>query len=116
MGGDADEPRHCAPDARRAGERHGAAGGGGCRLSLGVGGADALERVPLDWATSFGSQGVALMLIADRDNDGAVAETGVQQIEAAYEVLRSAGQERWSANFQTQLAKAQAICDRLGGR
>ena len=41
------------------------------------------ERVPLDWAASFGNQGVAMMLIADRTNDGAMAETAVQQIQAA---------------------------------
>ena len=41
------------------------------------------DRVPLDWAESFGNQGVAMMLIADRTNDGALAETAVRQIEAA---------------------------------
>jgi hypothetical protein len=70
----------------------------------------------LDWATSFGNQGLVLMLIADRNNDGAVAETAVQQIEAAYEGLRSAGQEQGSAYFSEQLAKAKAIRDRLRGR
>jgi hypothetical protein len=74
------------------------------------------ERVPLQWAASFGGQGVALMLIADRNKDGAVAETAVQQIEAANEVLRSAGQEQWSAYFSEQLAKAKAIRDWLRGR
>jgi hypothetical protein len=56
------------------------------------------------------------MLIADRNKDGAVAETAVQQIEAANEVLRSAGQEQWSAYFSEQLAKAKAIRDWLRGR
>ena len=74
------------------------------------------ERVPLQWAASFGNQGHTLMLIADRNNDGAVAETAVQQIEAAYEVLRSAGQEQGSAYFSEQLAKAKAIRDRFKGR
>ncbi len=46
-----------------------------------------------DWAASFGNQGVALMLIADRTNDAALAETAVQQIETAYETERSGGQE-----------------------
>ena len=41
------------------------------------------ERVPLDWAASFGRQGVAFMLIADRTNDAVVAETALRQIEAA---------------------------------
>jgi tetratricopeptide (TPR) repeat protein len=73
------------------------------------------ERVPLQWAASFGNQGLVLMLIADRNNDRAVAETAVQQIEAAYEGLRSAGQEKWSAYFSEQLAKAKAIRDRFKG-
>ena len=74
------------------------------------------ERVPLDWAASFGGQGVALMLIADRTNDGAVAETAAAQIETAYQTLRSGGQARWAAHYETQLRKAQAIRDRLKGR
>src|SRR5271166_2991175 len=74
------------------------------------------ERVPLDWAMSFGNQGVALMLIADRTNDVVVAETAVRQIETAYETLRSGGQEPWSAFYRAQLAKAQAIRDRLKGQ
>ena len=50
------------------------------------------ERVPLDWAASLGNQGVAMMLIADRTNDRALAETAAQQIETADETLRSGGQ------------------------
>ena len=63
------------------------------------------ERVPLDWATSFGNQGVALMLIADRTNDAASAETAVAQIEAAYETLRSGGQEAWAAVLSAATAQ-----------
>jgi tetratricopeptide (TPR) repeat protein len=74
------------------------------------------EGVPLQWAASFGNQGVAMMLIADRANDGALAETAVKQIEAAYETTRDGGQEAWAAMFQSQLIKAQAIRDRLKGK
>jgi hypothetical protein len=74
------------------------------------------ERVPLQWAASFGNQGIALMLIADRNNDAAGAGAALRQIETAYEVLRSAGQEQWSAYFSEQLAKAKAIRNRLKGR
>ena len=74
------------------------------------------ERVPLQWATTFGNQGVALMLIADRSNDLVVGETAVRQIGTAYETLRSGGQEQWSAEMETQLTKARAIRDRLSGR
>ena len=34
------------------------------------------------------------MLIADRTNDAAVAETAAQQIETAYETTRSGGEEQ----------------------
>jgi hypothetical protein len=36
------------------------------------------DRVPLDWARSTGSQGVALMLIAERLDDATRARTAVQ--------------------------------------
>jgi hypothetical protein len=73
------------------------------------------ERVPLDWAAGFGNQGVALMLIADRNNDALGAEAALRQIEMAYETLRSGGHEQWSAEMETQLTKAQATGDRLKG-
>ena len=56
------------------------------------------------------------MLIADLTNGANMAETAVRQIETAYETTRSGGDEQSSAYFQAQLAKAQAIRDRLGGR
>ena len=71
------------------------------------------ERVPLAWAASLGNQGVALMLIADRTSDPVVGDAAVRQIETAYEMLRSGGQEQWSAYFEAQLTKARAIRDRL---
>jgi hypothetical protein len=74
------------------------------------------ERVPLDWAASLGNQGVTLTLIADRTNYLVVAETGVRQIETAYETLRSGGQEQWAAYFEAQPAKARAIRDRRKGQ
>jgi tetratricopeptide (TPR) repeat protein len=73
------------------------------------------ERVPLDWAATLGNQGVALMLIADRTNNAAIAEIAVGQIETAYETLRSGGQEQWAAELQERLPKARVIRDRLGG-
>jgi hypothetical protein len=72
--------------------------------------------VPLDWARSFGNQGVAMMLIADRTNDGALAETAAAQIQTAYQTLRDRGDEYQSTQFQSQLTKAQAIRDRLKGK
>jgi hypothetical protein len=46
------------------------------------------ERVPLDWAMSFGNEGVALMLSAERRGDAAVAETALSQINTAFETMR----------------------------
>jgi hypothetical protein len=74
------------------------------------------ERVPLQWAANFGSQGFAMILIADRVNDGPLGERALQQIQTAIETLRSGGQERWAAVFEAQLPTAQAIRDRLKGK
>ncbi len=74
------------------------------------------DRAPLRWATSFGNQGVAIMRIADRTDDGRLAEIAAQQIEAALETARSGGDKHLSEHFQMQLTKAQAIRDRLKGK
>jgi hypothetical protein len=57
-----------------------------------------------------------MMRIADRTNDRAQAETAVEQIQTAVEVLRSGGQNAWAVEFQKELPKAQAIRDRLKER
>ena len=44
LGHDPEQSRHCACNARRARERHGAARGGGCRLSRGAEGTDPRAR------------------------------------------------------------------------
>jgi hypothetical protein len=77
---------------------------------------DTRERDPLDWAESFGHQGIASILVADRTNDGAAAETAVRQIQAAYERERSGGDVQLAADFQARLTQAQAIRDRLKGQ
>jgi hypothetical protein len=74
------------------------------------------DRVPLDWARTVGNQGVAMMVVAERTNDAALVEVAAGQIEAAYETTRSGGQEQGSTYYQEQLAKAQAIRDRLKGQ
>ena len=74
------------------------------------------EQFPIDWASTFGDQGVAMSLIADRTNDSALSETAVAQIAAAYATVRDGGHETWAAMFQAQLPKAQAIRDRLKGK
>jgi hypothetical protein len=74
------------------------------------------ERVPLQWAATFGNQGVAVMQIADRTNDAVMAENAAAQIESAYAMLRDGGHETWAAVLQAQLPVAQAVRDRLKGR
>lgn len=57
-----------------------------------------------------------MSVLADRTNDGALAETAFQQIQTAYETLRSGGQGPWAAMVQEHLSEAQAIRDRLKGK
>jgi hypothetical protein len=73
-------------------------------------------EIPLAWAASFGNQGIAKTLLAERTRDHALAETATKQIEAAYQTARSGGDEPWAAYFETQLSKAQAICDQLNAK
>jgi hypothetical protein len=67
------------------------------------------EQAPAYWAMSFGNQGVAMMLMADRTNDGAMAET-------ALDSLSESRDDRSSRYFRAQLPRALAIRDRLKGR
>ena len=70
-----------------------------------------------EWAASFGNQGVAMMLIADRTNDGALAETAVS---ADRDSLRDVRDRRRSSNgrqySRSNCRSAQAIRDRLKGK
>jgi hypothetical protein len=45
-------------------------------------------KSPIDWASTFGDQGVAMSLIADRTNDGALSETAVAQIGGLRDATR----------------------------
>ena len=62
------------------------------------------ERVPLNWAMSFGNQGVAMMRLAERTKDAAMAKAAVAQISAAYETLRAGGHAPAAAYFEARLA------------
>ena len=48
------------------------------------------ERVPPVWAPTFGNQGLALMNLAERTIDTAMAQTAFLQIEAAIEACARA--------------------------
>ncbi len=101
--------------ARRAGERDGAARGGGRGLSRGAGGEDARAG-----SARLGGELRRPGRCQDADrgpHQGRRRRGGaVRQIEAAYKVASSGGDEQWSAYFRAQLAKAQAIRDRLKGQ
>ena len=74
------------------------------------------ERVPLDWAEGFGNEGVALILLAERRGDAAMAETALSQINTAFETMRDGGHAPNAAYYEGQLPKARALVARLRGR
>src|SRR5258708_32411864 len=67
------------------------------------------ERVPLDWARSLGNQGVALILLAVRREDAAMAETGLSQINTAFETMRDGGHAPNAAYYDRHLPIALAV-------
>jgi hypothetical protein len=74
------------------------------------------ERVPVDWASSFGQEGIALMLLAERSGDAVMAETALSQINVASETMRNAGIAPSAAYYERQLPRARAVVARLRGR
>ena len=71
------------------------------------------EGAPLQWAMSFGSEGVALILLAERRGDAAMAKTALSQINAAFETMRDGGDAPSAAYYEQQLSRARAIVARL---
>jgi hypothetical protein len=69
--------------------------------------------VPLQWAMSTGNQGVALMHLAERAQNVAMAGTAVQQIEAALQVMRAGGHAPNAAIYEARLPEARAVLERL---
>ena len=74
------------------------------------------DRVPLDWARSFGNEGVALMLLAERRKDAAMAEAALSQINTAFETMRDGGLASNAAYYERQLPRARALAARLRGQ
>jgi hypothetical protein len=74
------------------------------------------ERVPLQWAMSFGNQGVVLLLLAQRRGDAAMAETALSQINEAFETMRDGGDARQAAYFEARLPRARDLVARLRGQ
>jgi hypothetical protein len=69
--------------------------------------------VPLDWAESRGNEGIALMHLAERRVDAAIAETALGQITMAFEMMRDDGDATRAEYYQSQLPKARAAVARL---
>src|SRR5580658_2021803 len=67
------------------------------------------ERVPLDWATATGNQGVALRLVAERHGDLAMAERALAQITAAFETFRDAHHAPNAAYYEAELPAVRAL-------
>ena len=71
--------------------------------------------VPLDWAMRFGNQGVALMHLADRRADGAMAAVARDQIAAALAEMRAGDHMAAAAYYEEHLPAAEALARWLGG-
>jgi hypothetical protein len=63
-----------------------------------------------------GSQGIALMRLAERRGDAEMAKLAVQQIEAAFTTSRDGGDAYSAAMFEADLPKARAIAQKLAVR
>jgi hypothetical protein len=77
---------------------------------------DTRKREPLGWAAATGSQGVALILLAERRGDAKMATLALQQIEAALTTTRDGGDAPLAAYYEAQLPKARALAQKLAKR
>jgi hypothetical protein len=59
-----------------------------------------------DWATSTGDRGVALLVLAKRRKDPAMAKTAVERIEIAYAVTLDAGDSASADKYTSDWASA----------
>ena len=59
---------------------------------------------------------VAMMLLAERTKDAAVAKAALGQIEAAFEVSRDGGHAPHPALYEAHLPEARAVIARLEAR
>ena len=65
---------------------------------------------------SFGNEGVALTLLAERKGDISMAETALSQINAAFETMRDGGNAARAAYYRRQFLMAHATVAKLRGR
>jgi hypothetical protein len=64
---------------------------------------------------SFGNEGIALMLLAERRRDAALAKTAFRQINTAFEMMRDGGAAS-AAYYGRQLLRAVDILAGLRGQ
>jgi tetratricopeptide (TPR) repeat protein len=74
-----------------------------------------VERVPLDRAVSLCGEGMALVMIAERRRAISMAESGLGQINAAFESLRDGGNAQTAGACEGMLSEARAAVMRLRG-
>jgi hypothetical protein len=72
--------------------------------------------VPLKWAITNGSQGVALMLLAGRRGDAEMTQLAVQQIETSVTTFRDGGDAHSAAFYEARLLTARALVTQLAKR
>jgi hypothetical protein len=73
------------------------------------------EHAPSLWAIAVGSQGVALMHLAERRADAALAEGALNLINTAVELMRASGEPSAVAYYERRLATARTSALRLRG-
>jgi hypothetical protein len=74
-----------------------------------------IERTPSLWTIAVGSQGVALMHLAERRADAALAEGALNLINTAVELMRAGNEPSAVAYYERQLATARTSALRLRG-
>ena len=115
VGEDAARSRQRAAEARRAGERHRAAGGGGRRLSRSAT-ERTRERVPLQWAETQISLGNALESLGERESGTARLEEAVAAYRAALtEWTRERAPYYWAWTQENLAIVFQVLATRAAG-
>ncbi|WP_417701983.1 tetratricopeptide repeat protein [Pseudophaeobacter sp.] len=71
------------------------------------------DRTPLEWANSVGSQGVVLLVWADRASDVSLAVRARDQLIESEKTLREGGHAIWAQIFASQILRAEALIIRL---
>jgi hypothetical protein len=61
-------------------------------------------------------KGLALMLLAERRRDAAIAETAVSQINAVFVTMHESGPAQNAAEFELMLSNARTLVTRLRRR